>query len=244
MQMANLRADSIFALFIGGLLGFCFFALLFTIVEGARGTSPDQLRFWGAFLSGAVAAALFGATWWRDRITRARQLERIKHAIWIDLVATLPAVYVEWRAWNGACLDKEKRGRFFQIPRDSEHLTPTALQANLNVIGELTDDQALTGVLVHDNLRTLREQIDRVAAMLGKPSDDDVRLALTQEAERLARLVCVQLQDAIRAFDPDERRRDALSESTRKTLFARRSATWTALREHVEKWKRDTSEYS
>src|SRR4030095_12955688 len=212
MQMANVRADNIFALFIGVLLGFSFFALLFTIVEGARGTSPDQLRFWGAFLSGAVAAALFGATWWRDRIARARQLERITHAILIDLVATLPAVYLEWRAWNDACLDKEKRGRFFQIPRDSEHLTPTALQANLNVIGELTDDQALTGVLVHDNLRTFREQIDRVATMLGKTGDDEVRLALAEQAESLARRVCVQLENAILAFDPDERRGAALSE--------------------------------
>ena len=241
MQIALERADKHFAFFVGVLAGFGGFALMFTIVEGVRETAQtDQLRFWGAFLSGAVAVALFAATWWRDQILKSREAERIKHAIWIDLMLTLPAVYLEWCKWDEVCKDDTKRGAFFRVPRDSEHLTPTVLQANLSLIGEFSDDQALTGVLVHDNLRTLRQQIDRIGSMVGARIDDADRRAQANEGEDLCRVLCLQIDNAIRAFDPSARRRREISERTHDALFSSYSATtWDALHSQVRAWRQE-----
>jgi hypothetical protein len=220
------RADRVFFSFVGLVAGLSASILIFLIVHTFTLPSEDRMRtggaMLGAFLSGMVAVGLHWATVWRKSRDDRKELDQMKRAIWQDINATLRVILEEYEQWKYLNLvEKEEISDL-----ETEHLRPTVFDAVLSQIGELEEEQAFYLLLVHDNLRTVREAIKAfkyqpaaLAAAPGKTVEEVLatyRAIKADKAQHIAFLletICCDANFALKALDPDgayRRRHDAM----------------------------------
>ncbi len=214
MDAVSHRNDKLLNLFFGFMMGMAAFAAVFLSVQWLGLTLEDKIRAGGtavgAFFTSLIAVLLYWSTNRRKKLDDQEELEQIKRAIWQDIRATLQVIFREYEDWSSEDFlgDDDKFG--FEV----EHLRPTVFDAVIDKIGKLEEEQSYHLLLVHDNLRSVREAMkgfsykpSEIPATGGCTAQAKERLKerMSEEATMIADLletICVDADHVLKTLDP------------------------------------------
>jgi hypothetical protein len=214
MDAVSHRNDKLLNLFFGFMLGLAVFACVFLFVQWLGLTLEDKIRAGGtavgAFFTSMIAVLLYWSTNRRKKLDEQEELEQIKRAIWQDIRATLQVIFREYEEWSS----EDFLGDDDRFGVEVEHLRPTVFDAVIDKIGKLEEEQSYHLLLVHDNLRSVREAMkafsykpSEIPAARGYSAEERARLRerLLEDARVIAELletVCVDADHVLKSLDP------------------------------------------